>query len=70
MYVHGVVFCATRQRGNGLTRIQQAFLIETTAYPEKLLPFIVGELDTHLADLLDSDPVFSGYGSTHFNAKL
>ena len=70
MHVHGVVFSATGQRGNGLPRIQEAFLIKTTAYPEKLLPFIVGELNTHLADLLDSNPVFSGYGSAHFNTKL
>ena len=70
VYVHGVVLSTSGQGGDSLAWIQQALLIKTTAHPEKLLPFIVGELDTHLSDFFDTYAVLPGYGAANFDAEL
>src|SRR3979490_84692 len=61
---------AARERRHRLAGIEQATRIEGALHREERLQLVGAELQAHLVDLLDADPMLAGNGAAHLDAFL
>src|SRR5690606_1842070 len=67
MDMHASILCAASQGRDHFLRIQQAVRIKSPLECQEEIQLLPGELNTHLIDLLDADPVFTGDRTPYFH---
>ena len=69
-HMHGAVFRAAAQGGNGFSGIQQPLRIKCRLYSMEHLQFARPELGAHLIDFFHANPVLAGNGPPGLHAHV